>query len=333
VTGGSGFIGSHLCERLVADGCFVYCVDNNYTGSMENIRKLSRDPNFKFLCHDVMEPISVKVDEIYNLACPASPVHYQADPVRTTLTSVLGSVNVLKLAERCGARVLQASTSEVYGDPRVHPQPEVYWGNVNPIGPRACYDEGKRCAESLFFDYHRTAGVPVKVARIFNTYGPRMLENDGRIISNFVVQALRGEPLTVYGNGSQTRSFCFVSDMVEALVRLIGTPDHVTGPVNLGNPEEVSVLEVAERVLAVTGSSSPIVFQPLPQDDPTRRKPDIEAARRTLNWQPTVAFEEGLRRTVAWFASRERRGIKTQRQPARPIEPLRDVVSLARAGR
>jgi UDP-glucuronate decarboxylase len=258
-----------------------------------------------------MAPITLEVDEIFNLACPASPVHYQADPVRTTLTSVLGALNMLQLAEACGARVLQASTSEVYGDPLVHPQTEVYWGNVNPIGPRACYDEGKRCAETLCFDYQRAAGVPIKVARIFNTYGPRMLENDGRIISNFVVQALRGEPITVYGDGSQTRSFCYVSDLVEALIRLMRSPDEVTGPLNLGNPEEVSVLAVASRVIEATGSRSPIVFCPLPQDDPARRKPDISAARSAIGWQPSICLDDGLMRTIEYFAARDwsRRGI------------------------
>jgi UDP-glucuronate decarboxylase len=305
VTGGTGFIGSHLCERLIADGCYVYCLDNNYTGSAENIRALSAHPHFEFLYRDVLTPVSIEVDAIYNLACPASPVHYQADPVRTTLTSVLGALNVLQLAESCGAKVLQASTSEIYGDPRVHPQTEVYWGNVNPIGPRACYDEGKRCAETLFFDYRRASGLSIKVARIFNTYGPRMLENDGRIMSNFVVQALRGEPITVYGDGSQTRSFCYVSDLVEALVRFMESPDEITGPINLGNPEEVSVLEVARRVIEATNSTSPVVFLPLPQDDPTRRKPDITAARRALAWQPTVSLDEGLRRTISHFVGRE----------------------------
>jgi UDP-glucuronate decarboxylase len=304
VTGGTGFIGSHLCERLVSDGCMVFCLDNNYTGSPENVHKLAQHPNFEFLFQDVMAPIAVEVDEIYNLACPASPVHYQANPVRTTLTSVLGILNVLQLAEQCGARVLQASTSEIYGEPRVHPQPEVYWGNVNPIGRRACYDEGKRCAESLCFDYHREYAVPVKVARIFNTYGPRMLENDGRIVSNFVVQALRGQPLTVYGNGSQTRSFCYISDMVTALMRLMNTPDQVTGPINLGNPEEVSVLEVAERIITATGSSSTIDFQALPQDDPTRRRPDISAARMLLDWHPLISLDLGLERTIGYFLAR-----------------------------
>jgi UDP-glucuronate decarboxylase len=304
VTGGAGFLGSHLCERLIDDGCHVYCLDNIYTGSLDNIRALRRHPRFLFLHQDVMAPIGVEVDEIYNLACPASPVHYQADPIRTTLTSVLGTLNVLRLAEQCGARVLQASTSEVYGDPSVHPQPEGYLGNVNPIGPRACYDEGKRCAESLFFDYLRGHGLAIKVARIFNTYGPRMLENDGRIISNFVAQALRGEPLTVYGDGSQTRSFCYVADLIEALVRLMATPDDVTGPVNTGNPEEVSVLEVAERVVELTRSRSRIVFRPLPSDDPTRRKPDIRKASELLDWRPVTRLDDGLPRTISYFRAR-----------------------------
>jgi UDP-glucuronate decarboxylase len=306
VTGGTGFIGSHLCERLIEDNCYIYCLDNNYTGFSENVRKLKAHSNFKFLYQDVVAHVLLDVHEIYNLACPASPVHYQAEPVRTTLTSVLGSLNMLQLARRCGAKILQASTSEVYGDPSVHPQPEVYLGNVNPIGPRACYDEGKRCAETLFFDFYRKFGVPVKIARIFNTYGPRMREDDGRIVSNFVVQALRGEPLTVYGDGSQTRSFCYVDDMVEALVSLMRSPAEVTGPINLGNPEEVSVLEVANRVVEMTHSTSPIVFRPLPQDDPKRRRPEIGAARRTLGWEPKTSFQQGLRMTVAYFGSRDR---------------------------
>jgi UDP-glucuronate decarboxylase len=305
VTGGTGFIGSHLCARLIEEGCFVYCLDNNYSGSFENIRQLQHHPHFEFVHQDVIGQISLNVHEIYNLACPASPVHYQAEPIRTTLTNVLGALNMLRLAQRCGAKILQSSTSEVYGDPSVHPQTELYCGNVNPIGPRACYDEGKRCAETLCFDYHRQLGVSVKIARIFNTYGPRMLENDGRIISNFVVQALRGEPLTVYGDGSQTRSFCYIEDMIEALVRLMRSPAEVTGPMNLGNPEEISVLDVAKRVIDMTGSSSPIVFRPLPPDDPTRRRPDISAARRILAWRPKVAFDHGLRQTIAYFAGRD----------------------------
>jgi UDP-glucuronate decarboxylase len=322
VTGGAGFLGSHLCERLIADGCQVYCLDNTSTGSSENIRGLRRHVRFSFLHQDVMAPIEIDVDEIYNLACPASPVHYQADPIRTTLTSVLGTLNVLRLAQRCGARMLQASTSEVYGDPAVHPQPEAYLGNVNPTGPRACYDEGKRCAESLCFDYHRNHQVAIKVARIFNTYGPRMLENDGRIISNFVVQALREEPLTVYGDGSQTRSFCYVTDLIEALVRLMATPAEVTGPVNLGNPEEVSVLEVAERVIAATCSRSRVVFLPLPRDDPARRRPDIARAKRLLGWQPTSRLDDGLPRTIAFFRERLAAGNRHQADPIAAPLPL-----------
>lgn len=304
VTGGAGFLGSHLCERLIEHGCHVHCLDNTYTGTIENIRVLRRHPRFVFLHQDVMAPISISVDQIYNLACPASPVHYQADPVRTTLTSVLGTLNVLRLAESCGATVLQASTSEVYGDPAVHPQTEIYWGNVNPIGPRACYDEGKRCAECLCFDYHRRHGVAVRVARIFNTYGPRMLENDGRIVSNFVVQALRGEQLTVYGDGSQTRSFCYVDDLIDALIRLMNTGATVTEPVNVGNPEEVTVFDLAERVISLTGSSSRISFFPLPKDDPTRRRPDITKASRLLSWQPSTRLEHGLLRTIEDFRIR-----------------------------
>jgi UDP-glucuronate decarboxylase len=322
VTGGAGFLGSHLSERLIADRCYVYCLDNTSTGSLDNIRGLLRHPRFVFLHQDVMAPIAIEVDEIYNLACPASPVHYQADPIRTTLTSVLGTLNVLRLAQRCGARILQASTSEVYGDPAVHPQPEAYLGNVNPIGPRACYDEGKRCAESICFDFHRNDGVAIKVARIFNTYGPRMLENDGRIISNFVVQALRDEPLTVYGDGSQTRSFCYVSDLIEALVRLMATPAAVTGPINLGNPEEISVLSVAERVITATRSRSPVVFLPLPRDDPSRRRPDIAEANRLLGWHPTSALDAGLPRTIAFFRRRLANGNRPAASPIEAPSPL-----------
>jgi UDP-glucuronate decarboxylase len=322
VTGGAGFLGSHLCERLIADGCHVCCLDNTSTGSLDNIRRLLRHPRFVFLHQDVMAPIPIEVDEIYNLACPASPVHYQADPIRTTLTSVLGTLNVLRLAQRCGARLLQASTSEVYGDPTVHPQPERYLGNVNPIGPRACYDEGKRCAESICFDFHRNHDVVIKVARIFNTYGPRMLENDGRIISNFVVQALRDEPLTVYGDGSQTRSFCYVSDLIEALVRLMATPVAVTGPINLGNPEEISVLSVAKRVIAATRSPSPIVFLPLPRDDPSRRRPDIAEANRLLGWCPTSRLDDGLPRTIAFFRRRFAAGDHPAADPVEASLPL-----------
>ncbi len=317
VTGGAGFLGSHLCERLIDSGCRVYCLDDTSTGSLDNIRGLLRHPRFTFLHQDVMAPIAIEVDEIYNLACPASPVHYQADPIRTTLTSVLGTLNVLRLALRCGARLLQASTSEVYGDPAVHPQPEGYLGNVNPIGPRACYDEGKRCAESICFDFHRNHDVAIKVARIFNTYGPRMLENDGRIISNFAVQALCNAPLTVYGDGSQTRSFCYVDDLIEALVRMMATPASVTGPINLGNPEEISVLAVAQRIIAATRSRSSIVFLPLPRDDPSRRRPNITEAQRLLGWQPTSRLDDGLPRTIAFFRQRLTRG---DRPAAAPIE-------------
>jgi len=301
VTGGAGFIGSFLCERLLADGCEVLCIDNYFTGSRTNIAGLLANPFFEAIRHDVTFPLYVEVDEIYNLACPASPVHYQVDPVQTVKTSVHGAINVLGLAKRTRAKILQASTSEVYGDPAVHPQTEDYWGNVNPIGPRACYDEGKRCAETLFFDYWRQHGVRIKVARIFNTYGPRMLVDDGRVVSNFIVQALRGDPITLYGDGSQTRSFCFVSDLVEGLVRLMATPDDVTGPVNLGNPGEFTIRELAERVVAYTGSRSEIRHLPLPQDDPRQRRPDISKAKEILGWTPAVAFDEGMARTVAYF--------------------------------
>ena len=307
VTGGSGFLGSHLCARLLDAGHEVICVDNFYTGRKENILALMDNPFFEILRHDITFPLYVEVDEIYNLACPASPVHYQFDPVQTTKTSVHGAINMLGLAKRVRARILQASTSEVYGDPTVHPQPEGYWGNVNPIGPRACYDEGKRCAETLFFDYHRQHGLEVKVARIFNTYGPNMTMEDGRVVSNFIVQALRGEPVTVYGDGSQTRSFCYVDDLVEGLLRLMGTPAEATGPVNLGNPGEFTVLELAQKVVAATGSKSEIVFAPLPGDDPLQRKPDITLAREMLGWEPSVALDQGLERTIAHF--RERLGL------------------------
>ena len=302
VTGGAGFIGSHLCERLLGAGHEVLCVDNYFTGSRSNVAHLMADPRFELLRHDVTFPLYVEVDEIYNLACPASPVHYQHDPVQTVKTSVHGAINVLGLAKRTGAKILQASTSEVYGDPQVHPQTEDYWGHVNPIGPRACYDEGKRCAETLFFDYHRQHGVRIKVARIFNTYGPRMRPDDGRVVSNFVVQALRGDPITIYGEGRQTRSFCYVDDLVDGLVRLMETDDAVTGPVNLGNPHEISIADLAERVLRLTGSAAPLVNRPLPQDDPMQRRPDVARAEALLGWRPTVPFEEGLRRTIAYFA-------------------------------
>ena len=301
VTGGAGFVGSHLCERLVARGDDVLCVDNYFTGRKDNIAHLLGLPNFEAMRHDVTVPLSVEVDEIYNLACPASPVHYQDDPVQTTRTSVLGALNMLELARRLKAKVLQASTSEVYGDPTVHPQTEDYRGNVSTTGPRACYDEGKRCAETLFFDFHRQSGVRIKVARIFNTYGPRMHPDDGRVVSNFILQALRGEDITLYGDGHQTRSFCFVDDLVEGLLRLMDSPDAVTGPINLGNTHEIRVRELAEEVLGLTGSASSLVFRPLPQDDPMQRCPDITRARTTLGWEPRVSLREGLSRTVAYF--------------------------------
>ncbi len=301
VTGGAGFIGSHLCERLLAQGHQVLCVDNYFTGTRDNIAHLLPHPQFEAMRHDVTFPLYVEVDEIYNLACPASPVHYQFDPVQTTKTSISGALNMLGLAKRVKAKVLQASTSEVYGDPEVHPQTEDYRGSVNPLGPRACYDEGKRCAETLFFDYFRQHKVRIKVARIFNTYGPRMHPNDGRVVSNFIVQSLQGHPVTIYGEGTQTRSFCFVDDLVEGLMRLMDTPDEVTGPVNLGNPHEITVRELAERVIALCGEGARIEKRPLPQDDPTRRCPDISLARAVLDWEPKVPLEEGLRRTVAYF--------------------------------
>ncbi len=307
VTGGAGFIGSHLCERLLADGDSVLCVDNYFTGTRDNIAHLLAHPRFEAMRHDVTFPLYVEVDEIYNLACPASPVHYQFDPVQTTKTSISGALNMLGLAKRVKAKVLQASTSEVYGDPEVHPQTEDYRGSVNPLGPRACYDEGKRCAETLFFDYRRQHNVRIKVARIFNTYGPRMHPNDGRVVSNFIVQSLRGEPVTIYGEGTQTRSFCFVDDLVEGLMRLMATPDEVTGPVNLGNPHEITVRELAERVIALCGENARIEKRPLPQDDPTRRCPDIGLAKRLLGWEPKVPLEDGLRRTVAYFDALLRR--------------------------
>ena len=301
VTGGAGFLGSHLCERLVMQGHDVLCVDNFYTGTKDNIAHLLDSANFELMRHDVTFPLYVEVDEIYNLACPASPVHYQHDPVQTTKTSVHGAINMLGLAKRVKAKIFQASTSEVYGDARVHPQQEAYWGNVNPIGPRSCYDEGKRCAETLFMDYRRQHGLNIKIARIFNTYGPRMHPSDGRVVSNFMMQALAGEPITVYGEGSQTRSFCYVDDMVDAFIRLMNTPNEITGPVNLGNPHELSMLEIAQRIVALTGSKSEIVFRPLPMDDPWHRQPDITQARTLLDWQPVTVLDEGLRRTAAYF--------------------------------
>ena len=301
VTGGAGFLGSHLCEVLVEEGEDVLCLDNFYTGSRANIQHLLGKPNFELLRHDVTFPLYIEVDEVYNLACPASPIHYQHDPVQTTKTSVHGAINMLGLAKRTGAKILQASTSEVYGDPEEHPQSEHYWGHVNPIGPRSCYDEGKRCAETLFFDYRRQHNVPIKVARIFNTYGPRMHPDDGRVVSNFIVQALKGESLTVYGDGSQTRSFCYVDDLVTGLIRLMRTEDDCTGPVNLGNPDEFQIKQLAERVLALVGSRSKIIYKELPQDDPQQRRPDITLAKAQLNWQPNIALEEGLCRTVEYF--------------------------------
>jgi UDP-glucuronate decarboxylase len=301
VTGGAGFVGSHLCAALLARGDDVLCVDNYFTGRKDNISHLLGLPQFEAMRHDVTFPLYIEVDEIYNLACPASPIHYQFDPVQTTKTSIIGAINMLGLAKRVKAKVLQASTSEVYGDPTVHPQTEDYRGNVNPLGPRACYDEGKRAAETLFFDYHRQHHVRIKVARIFNTYGPHMHPDDGRVVSNFIMQALRGDPITLYGDGSQTRAFCFVSDLVEAFIRLMATGDDVTGPVNLGNPHEIPVRELAERVIRLTGSRSRIVDRPLPQDDPLQRCPDITLARRLLGWAPTVQLDDGLRQTIAYF--------------------------------
>ena len=307
VTGGAGFLGSHLCEKLLALGHEVICVDNFYTGRKENVLHLMDNRYFEILRHDVTLPLQVEVDEIYNLACPASPVHYQLYPVQTAKTSVMGALNMLELARRLKIRVLQASTSEVYGDPSVHPQTEEYWGNVNPIGVRSCYDEGKRIAETLFFDFHRQYDQQIKVARIFNTYGPRMLPNDGRVVSNFIMQALQGNHITIYGNGEQTRSFCFVSDLVEGLVRLMESPKEVTGPINLGNPHEVTILELAELVIALTGTNSSLARKPLPYDDPTRRRPDITRATKSLGWQPEIPLEEGLARTVEYFAEVLRR--------------------------
>lgn len=301
VTGGAGFIGSHLCERLVARGNDVLCVDNFFTGAKANVAHLLGESNFELLRHDVTFPLYVEVDEIYNLACPASPVHYQYDPVQTTKTSVHGAINALGLAKRTNAKILQASTSEVYGDPEIHPQPESYKGNVNPIGPRACYDEGKRCAETLFFDYHRQHNLNIRVCRIFNTYGPRMHPDDGRVVSNFIMQALRGEPLTLYGDGSQTRSFCYVDDLVEGMMRLMDADDENTGPMNLGNPGEFTIRELAETVAEMTGAKAEIVLKPLPQDDPMQRCPDITLAKSKLDWEPTIQLREGLQKTIDYF--------------------------------
>ncbi len=304
VTGGAGFVGAHLCEKLLHQGNQVACLDNFYSSSEENIAHLIGSPDFTLIRRDVSLPFDAEVDEIYNLACPASPVHYQREPVMTTRTSVLGAISMLDLAQRTGAKILQASTSEVYGDPEIHPQPETYWGRVNPVGVRACYDEGKRCAETLFFDFYRQHRTRIKVARIFNTYGPRMHPNDGRVVSNFIVQALQGQDVTIYGDGSQTRSFCYVDDLVDGLIRLMATPDGVTGPVNIGNPVEISMRELAETVLGLVGGRSRLVFRPLPQDDPRQRQPDITLARDILGWEPTVALEAGLAQTVAYFRVR-----------------------------
>jgi UDP-glucuronate decarboxylase len=310
VTGGAGFLGSHLCDRLIAQGHEVLCVDNFFTGSRRNLEHLLDHPRFELLRHDVAQPLHVEVDEIYNLACPASPVHYQHDPVHTIKTSVYGAMHMLGLAKRTRSRIFQASTSEVYGDPHQHPQPESYWGHVNPIGVRSCYDEGKRCAETLFFDYHRQHGVDVRVARIFNTYGPRMHPNDGRVVSNFIVQALRGEPITVYGQGTQTRSFCYVDDLIEGFIRYMGLQEPFAGPINLGNPGEFTVAQLAEQVINLTNSSSRIVFQPLPSDDPTQRRPDITLAREKLAWEPAVQLHDGLQRTIDYFDRLLRAGVK-----------------------
>jgi UDP-glucuronate decarboxylase len=301
ITGGCGFLGSHLCDVLIQQGHEVLCVDNCFTGTKRHIGHLMDHPNFEFMRHDITFPLYVEADRIYNMACPASPIHYQFDPVQTTKTSVHGAINMLGLAKRIRATILQASTSEVYGDPELHPQPETYWGRVNPIGPRACYDEGKRCAETLFFDYHRQHGLKIKVARIFNTYGPRMHPNDGRVVSNFIVQALENKEITIYGDGQQTRSFCYVDDLVDGLVKLMNADESLTGPINLGNPREFTILELAQKVIDLTGSSSKIVQKALPQDDPKQRKPDISQAKNKLGWKPTIELEEGLKKTVAYF--------------------------------
>ena len=303
VTGGAGFLGSHLCEKLLAHGNEVLCVDNYFTGNKDNILHLLANPKFEIMRHDVTFPLYVEVDEIYNLACPASPVHYQFDPVQTTKTSVHGAINMLGLAKRVHARILQASTSEVYGDPEIHPQTEDYWGKVNPIGIRSCYDEGKRCAETLFFDYWRQHALEIKVVRIFNTYGPRMHPNDGRVVSNFIIQALKGDDITIYGDGKQTRSFCYVDDLIEAMIRMMGTRSDFTGPVNIGNPEEFSMLQLAEKIIQLTGSKSKIVKHPLPQDDPRQRQPDISLAKRELDWQPAIKLEEGLKKIITYFSN------------------------------
>jgi UDP-glucuronate decarboxylase len=306
VTGGAGFLGSHLCEKLIESGHEVLCVDNLFTGSKENIKHLLTNPNFEFMRHDVTFPLYVEVDQIYNLACPASPKHYQSDPAQTTKTSVIGAINMLGLAKRTGARILQASTSEVYGNPEVHPQPEEYWGKVNPIGIRSCYDEGKRCAETLFFDYHRQYGVEIKVMRIFNTYGPRMDRNDGRVVSNFIVQALQGNDITIYGDGSQTRSFCYVDDLIAGMISLMNSPKDVIGPINIGNPNEFSISELVSEVIDLTNSKSKVIQLPLPEDDPRQRQPDITKAKSILGWAPSVQLEEGLKKTIEYFAELEK---------------------------
>ncbi len=308
VTGGAGFLGSHLCERLLNQGHEVLCVDNFYTGTKDNIKHLLNNPYFEVIRHDITFPLYVEVDEIYNLACPASPIHYQKDPVQTVKVSVHGSINMLGLAKRLGIKILQASTSEVYGDPTIHPQPETYWGNVNPIGPRACYDEGKRCAETLFFSYHRQHKLKIKVVRIFNTYGPRMHPNDGRVVSNFIVQALKGEDITVYGDGSQTRSFCYVDDMIDGIIKMMNSDDSITGPINLGNPVEIRIIDLAEMIIKLTNSKSKIVFKPLPQDDPMQRKPLIDLAKEKLSWEPKTPLEEGLKKTIEYFDKLLREG-------------------------
>jgi UDP-glucuronate decarboxylase len=334
VTGGAGFIGSHLCERLLETGCDVLCVDNFFTGTRRNIEHLLDHPRFEIMRHDITFPLYVEVDQIYNLACPASPVHYQWDPVQTTKTSVLGAINMLGLAKRLRGRILQASTSEVYGDPEVHPQQESYWGHVNPIGPRSCYDEGKRCAETLFFDYSRQHNLKIKVLRIFNTYGPRMQPNDGRVVSNFIVQALNNQPITIYGDGLQTRSFCFVDDLVGGMIGLMNTPDKITGPMNCGNPNEFTIRDLAEKVIAMIGSRSRIVHRPLPQDDPRQRRPDISQAQELLNWRPTVMLTEGLQRTISYFEklhSEKRRYARESQSIARPRSSSRSKMrALAR---
>jgi UDP-glucuronate decarboxylase len=306
VTGGAGFLGSHLCEKLIDSGHEVLCVDNLFTGSKENIKHLLTKPNFEFMRHDVTFPLYVEVDQIYNLACPASPKHYQSDPAQTTKTSVIGAINMLGLAKRTGARILQASTSEVYGDPEVHPQPEEYWGKVNPIGIRSCYDEGKRCAETLFFDYYRQYGVEIKVMRIFNTYGPRMDRNDGRVVSNFIVQALQGNDITIYGDGSQTRSFCYVDDLIAGMIALMNSPKEIIGPINIGNPNEFSISDLVSEVVGLTGSKSKVVRLPLPEDDPRQRQPDITKARNILGWAPNVQLREGLEKTIEYFSELEK---------------------------